>query len=347
MKRAAASWEHFWFTPEPTSTLAVVRIAYGTLVVLWALTLMPDLLSFFSTSGVLPEQPRYDWQVGLFQVFSSDAAVILLWLLLVAGAVSLALGYRTRLAAVVTFVVLMSFQRRNPFMMNAGDRLIRILGFYLMFAPSGVSLSLDRWRRARQAFWEFPARAPWALRLIQIQVSVVYLFTVWAKVRGATWSDGTAVFYAVRIGDLVRLRVPDVVAESLLIVNLLTWGTLAVELALAVLIWNRRLRPWVIALGVALHLGIELTMRLGFFSMAVFVSYLAFVPPETMSRFVLKARDRRRGREGRGAPPRTQAKPKPARKRDDAVDVIAGSGALDGQPAQEPVRRFARFRPSG
>lgn len=48
--------------------------------------------------------------------------------------------------------------------------------------------------------------------------------------------------------------------------NLATYGTLALELGLAVLIWIRRARPWVLLAGVAFHLLIEITMRVGFFA---------------------------------------------------------------------------------
>ena len=53
------------------------------------------------------------------------------------------------------------------------------------------------------------------------------------------------------------------------------------------------LRPWVLLAGVALHLGIDYAVRVGFFSYAVFVAYIAFLPPPTHSvNWILSARDR-------------------------------------------------------
>jgi hypothetical protein len=66
--------------------------------------------------------------------------------------------------------------------------------------------------------------------------------------------------------------------------NVATWGTLTLELAAGILVWNRRLRPWVLAAGVLMHTGIMLTMNVGFFTPAMFVLYLAFVSPETVRR---------------------------------------------------------------
>ncbi len=69
---------------------------------------------------------------------------------------------------------------------------------------------------------------------------MVYLFTVWAKARGERWFGGTAVSESLRVDDLMRFGLPDALTDSVLLANLLTFGTLAVELALALLIWNRR-----------------------------------------------------------------------------------------------------------
>jgi hypothetical protein len=286
MTRLPAAWQRFWFEPEDTSTLALVRIAFGTVVLAWTLTLTHDAYSFFSGSGVLPSSD-YDGRVaatwGLLDLVDSRLAVALLLAVLSLASVCLIVGWHTRIAAVVVFVGIVSLERRNPFVFNSGDGLLKVIAFYMMLAPSGASLSLDRWRQARSAFWEFPRRAPWALRLMQVQLSVLYLSTLWTKLSGTTWNEGTAISYAARLEDLARFELPQSIATSELLVNLLTYGTLATEAAIGILVWNRTLRPWVLGLGVLLHVGIDLTMRVGFFSYAIFVLYVAFLSPEAVS----------------------------------------------------------------
>jgi Vitamin K-dependent gamma-carboxylase len=288
-----AAWRRFWFEPEETSTLALVRIGFGLVVLAWTAALAHDSVRFFTGSGLLPTA---DWDGraqatwGLLDLTDSRVAVAALLALLALGSICLIAGLFTRVAAVVVFLGLLSFERRNPFVFNSGDGLLKVIAFYLMLAPSGESLSLDRLRRTRDAFWEFPRRAPWALRLMQVQLSVLYLSTLWTKLQGRTWNDGTAISYAVRLDDLDRFRAPGFVAGSELVTNALTYATLAIEASIAVLVWNRKLRPWVLGLGVLLHLGIDLTIRVGFFSYALFVLYLAFVPPETGSRLLRSVR---------------------------------------------------------
>jgi hypothetical protein len=80
----------------------------------------------------------------------------------------------------------------------------------------------------------------------------------------------------------------------MLLTNVLTFSTLVIELALAVLLWNRRARPYVVAAGIALHLGIEVTMAVGFFSLTAVTLYLSFVEGETAERWLGALRSRRR-----------------------------------------------------
>lgn len=294
MKAPEPFWDRFWFSPTSVATLAVLRIAFGLIMVAWAIAIAPHALDFFSANGVLATHPATGTRWGLLALFRSDAAVIAVLTLLFVSAACLTAGYRTRIAAVVAWVALISLTRRNPFLFNAGDALLRNFALFLALAPAGEALSMDRWRRGRTEFWTFPQRAPWVVRLFQIQVSAVYLFTVWAKARGERWFAGTAVSESLRVGDLLRVRLPDALTDSVLLANLLTYGTLAVELSLALLIWNRRWRPYVIAAGIALHGFIELTFALGFFSMVMIASYISFVPEDSMELFLGRVRTRLR-----------------------------------------------------
>jgi uncharacterized membrane protein YphA (DoxX/SURF4 family) len=282
MSRAWAAWERFWFEPRSVAPLVLIRIAFGLLVVLWALSVLPDAKAFFGSSGVLAKAPGRDGAWSVLDLWSSDTAAVILVVLLVAGGLCLMIGLWSRLAAAVVFVAFVSLGNRNPFVGNAGDGLLRILSLYVLLAPVGAAFSVDALRRGR-GLLDFPRRPAWPLRLIQIQLSLIYIGTVWAKLRGHDWPDGTAVAYAFRLDDLARFPVPDLGA-SLLLTHVLTYGVLVLEASLGVLVWVRRLRPWVLLAGVCLHLGIEYRLRVGFFSWAILVTYLAFVPSEVAER---------------------------------------------------------------
>jgi hypothetical protein len=300
----SSRWERFWFEPEATSSLAVLRIAFGLLAFGWTLTLTPDLGAFFGQGGLVRSQPGDSGVWGVLAIFHGDLAVQVTFAVLLISTVALTVGYQTRLAALLVFVGILSLERRDPYVFNTGDGLVRLIAFYLMLAPAGAALSVDRWRSARERFWEFPLRAPWALRLMQIQLSILYFSGLWIKLQGTTWNNGTAVSYAMRISDLSRFPLPGFLIHSALISNLMTYGTLAIELSIPILVWNRRLRPWALLAGLGLHLGIDYSIRVGFFSLAMFTLYLSFLDPTWAQVRLLGLRDRLE--RGRAAAPRPQ-----------------------------------------
>ncbi|HSV66644.1 MAG TPA: HTTM domain-containing protein [Mycobacteriales bacterium] len=288
---AVDRWSGFWFQPQPMTPLGLVRICYGLVMVAWTSALLPDLLAFFGTTGIQPEQESAPYAWGPLQIWHSDQAMTLTWAVLLLSSAALAVGWHSRLAALVVFVCLNSFIRRDIYVFNAGDGLLRIECLFLLLSPAGAALSLDS-RRRRGSFWAAQVRAPWALRLFQVQMSIVYLATVREKLSGQTWNEGTAVSYALRLYDVVNITLPQWVVMNPLLMNAATWAALAVEIALGVLVWHRRLRPWVLGAGVVLHLSILVTLAVGFFSWSMFVLYVAFVSPEAAQRLVDRVRRR-------------------------------------------------------
>ena len=287
----SATWRRFWFTPEPAYPLGLVRIAFGALAAAWTVSLLPDLTAQFGDQGVMPHQPTGDYVWGLFGIASSDQALLIGWVILLVSTAALTLGWHSRVAALTVFVLIHSFEQRSPFVFNSGDGLIRVLALVLALSSCGAALSLDR-RRASGSFWSAEVRAPWAIRLLQVQLSLVYLSTVNAKMAGDSWREGTAVSYALRYDDMLIVTPPSWLTTNALLMNAATWGTLALELAIGILVWVKPLRRWVLCAGLLMHLTIMVTIGVGFFTPAMFVLYLAFVPPDTVRRLPTTIRRR-------------------------------------------------------
>ena len=273
MRRAAAAWERFWFAPEPAATIALLRIAIGCVTLVWGLTLLPDVDTFEGARGIaggFTGARPLDWCVVVF-------------------AAGLIVGYHSRVCAAAAFACLAWFHHVDPWALNSGDALLRDILFLLALSPAGATFSIDALRNRT------PRRAlvsPWALRLVQAQVSVMYLAAVAEKLAGAPWRDGTAVSYPLRIPSITRLALPHWLTGSPVGAHLLTWGVISIEAAIGILVWNRRARPYVLAAGVILHLGIELTLRAGLFSWVVLAAYVAFVPPAWAERIIEAATSR-------------------------------------------------------
>jgi len=278
----ADAWNRFWFTVEPAYALGLVRIGYGALAVIWTLALRPELLLVFGADGAAPDYELRDFEWSVFTIWSGDTALQIGWVVLLVAAIALTVGWHSRLAAAVVFVLMYSFLRRAFYIVNAGDTIVVLVALVLAVSCCGSALSLDQRRRTGK-FWSAEPLAQWPVRLLQVELVLIYVVAVQAKLMDRSWVDGSAVFYAWRTdGRWALLEAPDWLANNAILVNALSWGTLLVELSIAVLVWNRRCRPWVLGAGVLMHLMMMLTLNVAFFSLAMFVLYLAFVPSETL-----------------------------------------------------------------
>lgn len=287
------SWQSFWFQPQPLYTLGLVRIAFGVLAVFWGLWLLPMRNGLLDADGVTPAQPSVAHTWGIFEVWNSNEAILIGVMVLVLAATALLVGWHSRLAAVVVFVLILSFERRAPWVFNGGDNLVRIEAFFLAISPCGAALSIDQ-RRRTGSFWSAQPRPNWPIRLIRVQFSLIYLAATRSKLSGETWLNGTAVSYALRLEDMQRVPLPHWFVTNALAMNVMTWGALAIELAVGGLVWFPRFRPWVLSAGVLLHVMIDVHIQIGIYSYAMFVMYLAWISPETAKHLPDKLKHTRR-----------------------------------------------------
>jgi hypothetical protein len=294
-------WNRFFFEPRSTSPAALVRIAWGVLVATWALTLLPDVDPFLTEGALRYDRTPAEGAWNSLNLLDWSHAPLVACLLLVASGLLTAAGAWTTASTAVSLVLLVSLQRTNSVVLNSGDLLVRLVGLGVLLSPAGRLLSIDERRRRRAGPLPAPARAPFGLRLLQLWVAVGYFLSGWLKVQGNAWPDGHAVGYALRIEDLQRVTPPEWLFASEEVIAFLTWATLVLEFGFVFLVWNRRLRPWVLGAGVLFHLGIDLWLDVGFFSWAMFAAYLAFLPPEVADRVVDRLR---RALAWRGSRPR-------------------------------------------
>lgn len=285
-------WARFFFEPRTTAPMTLVRIAWGSATAVWALTLVPDVDPFLTSDSLRYDRPAGPGSWNPLDWTSWSGAPLAVCALLILAAVATAIGYRTRLSSVIAVACMIALQRTNTTILNSGDLFLRQVGIAVALSPCGLLWSLDARRsraRARGAARSpAPWRAPWAMRLLQLQLGVGYLLSFAAKMRGDTWRDGTALSLALRIDDLQRFALPDWVFRQTSLLGALTWGTLLFEATFLLLVWNRRLRPWVLGTGAAIHLGIDVFLDVGFFSIAIWIAYLTFLFPEVADRLVAR-----------------------------------------------------------
>jgi uncharacterized membrane protein YphA (DoxX/SURF4 family) len=159
---------------------------------------------------------------------------------------------------------------RNHLLLCGSDDTLQIAIFLLMLSPSGRALSIDAWRAARRKPAVGPTYTPaWQVRLIQIQLCVIYCTTGLVKVKGTgfmegTWWEGTSIHYAINYivmnrNSYAMLPIPYWFTQPL------TYVTLVWEVLFPVLVLHRWTRRFALAFGILFHVGIFFTMAIGWF----------------------------------------------------------------------------------
>ena len=273
-------WNDLFFAARDPRLAGVLRIGYGILLLINLAMWAPDLRLWFSEAGLLPLAAARD-------IVNEHAPTVLGWIsaewwswlcygVLVAAAVLLTVGWHSRIQAIVVLIGLTSFQNRNYAIVDGEDTVFRLFAFYLALCPAGWAFSLDARRRKRRGLPEEPP-IPWGLRLLQIQMSVIYLSSAIEKSMGSEWTSGTALYYVSRLDDSFgRLPVPGFLFETLWITKLLTWSVLALEWGLPVFLWIKKTRRAALVVAIVFHLSIEYSMNLFLFHWLMILGLLSF-----------------------------------------------------------------------
>jgi Vitamin K-dependent gamma-carboxylase len=290
LKSLRGAWDSFFFTEQSPVPLALFRVAYGALVITSLLLLRPDWLAWFGDRAWISLQTMQSIETGprlnLFTVIPQTDVWInsLFWVFLV-SAILLTVGFLTRLNSVIVFLCLASIQQRNLFITNGGDTFMRVAGFFLIFAPAGAAFSIDRllriWRKKEGS--QLQPRSPWAQRLIQIELALVYFSSFCWKLKGQPWTHGTALFYVYHLESLRRFPLPAWLFHPM-VLKLGTWFALVFEFSMGTLIWVKKLRYPLLAVGVAFHLWLEYSLNIQLFQWEILSAYILFVDPSDLTR---------------------------------------------------------------
>jgi hypothetical protein len=292
----------YWFGEIDSRPLSVFRIFFALLLLKDALYHIPLSYWFFSDDGLVPREVLWDGlaRINRFSLMDTlpyawEAALFfVLWAVIL---VLLAVGWRTRWMTILNFIFLLSVHERNIYILTGADTVLRVMAFWAMFIPLGQYYSLDamqaRWRRYLHThdLADLRASAPprtafaFPIRMIQIQLAIVYFFTWALKLPGSAWVQGDALHYALQLqtltlptGDWLRDNLP------LPLLRLGTWYSLLAEGLFVPLVFLPLFQPFLRGVGLLLtglmHLGIAVLMSIQDFSLVMWICYLVLFMPE-------------------------------------------------------------------
>ena len=251
--------------------LALLRIGVALVIILDLSLRLCDLTLHYTDQGLLPisallEHAWNPFHFSIYNIGGSKGIVLGIFLLNYFFAISLLLGYKTRISTIFCWLLMISLHNRNPMILQAGDDLLRLLLFWGIFMPWGKRYATDAEIKTEEEAGE-KYFSPVVIAYI-LQIASIYFFTALFKT-GAEWtSDGTALYYALSLDQMVypfgKLLYPH---KDLL--KVMTFGVYYMELLapflLVIPFFVSRLRWIFIIIIVIFQLGIGLSMNVGLF----------------------------------------------------------------------------------
>ena len=271
-RRSANAVEQWFLGPADPRTYACFRIGYAfaalcVLVDFWPLriTLLTDVGLFGGPDGTAP------WTtLNVFRLSSTPAAVTAVFVVAAVAAVLLAVGFLPRLMAFVVYVWVLSYSDTAQTALSGFDTILRVIGFVLVVSPQVPTWSIGpSWAKGSSA-----RPSSYGLRMVQWQLMLIYVCTVWLKAPDEFWRRGEAITYFM-MSMFARHPSPWFSHHEVL-GAVFTYGTLLVEASLPWLLWMRKTRMFGVLLGAGLHVGIGLSAKLALFTIAMVPLYVSF-----------------------------------------------------------------------
>jgi hypothetical protein len=271
-------------TPIDASSLAVFRIGFGALIA-W------EVWRAFDTNLIRADYdiPPFLFRWWLFEWVRPlpGPLIYVAFAVLGVAAASLALGFRTKVSAAITFAGMAYWFLLDKSSYLNHRYLATIVAFLLILMPCSAAWSLDA-RRARSQAARARTIPAWPVWLVRFQIAVPYFFGGVAKlnfdwlVRAEPLKSALAVH-----GDLPLV---GALVENDALAHVLAWGSAALDLSVPLLMLNRRTRVPAFAFSLAFHFINSRLFEIGIFPWLMIVGSTVFFEPDWPRRMLAALR---------------------------------------------------------
>jgi hypothetical protein len=264
-------------------SLAAMRIALGALLLYDLVWRLRDIDLWYTDLGFLPRRLVVEeywnpvwWCLHLYSGSTAGSAALLL--LHALAALALAVGWRTRAASLLCWVLTLSLHNRNPLVIDAGDRLLLLLLMWGTVIPWEARFSLDA-RRSPEA-WKGDDRGvlPGGVGYLLQMVQLYFLAGLW-KIHPVWLTERTAMWRVFQLDEMTRAPGRWLLSYPLAL-EAISVGTVVLEVVgpLLLLAGNGRVRLLTTLAFAGLHLSIALTMDLEFFPLVSLAALIGLLP---------------------------------------------------------------------
>jgi hypothetical protein len=277
---------NWWTEPVRAERLSALRIGVGLVVLIDALVhYLPQAGDFFGANSLGSAevfshgfQTRYRWTIlGGFEEPAWSNVFLIVWAI---AAICLTVGLWARLSALICWIISLSVIGANWYIHNSGDNVRSIELLYLMLAPCAAAWSLAGRRKSGEVVAGGKVYVPaWPLRVLFIQMMIIYFFNGFYKLLGQDWRAGNVMYYVMANLAWTRVSYAQFPLPPLF-TQVLSWTVLTWELGFPALVCMPSTRKITLWMGVAFHIGTAIFLPLGPFPWYMICLYLPLVPWE-------------------------------------------------------------------
>ena len=267
--------------------ISLMRIGIGIILLLDLFIRSLSIKAFFTNEGVLPLDTlkQYNWSPVYFSFHAMSGELwwqIMLFIINAICVILLIVGFRTRVFTFICWVFLTSLQNRNPFILQGGDDLLRILLFWAIFLPWGERYSIQKKSNYSNHYFS------WANIGYLLLPCSIFFFSALLKTSPEWRTEGTALYYALSL-DQIRLPIGTFIYQFPTLLKVLTLIVFYTELLAPLLIVLPFLPNKVRLLGIigylCVFLGISCSLYVGLFYIIGIVSLIGLLPSNIMDWF--------------------------------------------------------------
>lgn len=270
-------------------SLALFRVSLALLLFAEVCDRASGFSAQYTEQGVVPASALRQLtllQPSLFFLHDGSAWAAFLFAVAALSTILLLIGWHTRIACVVAFVLISSIQARNPLINHHGDALMRFLAMWGMFLPLGAVFSLDaRSRRVRRRGGSVCSVASAALLL---QGLFLYWVVAASKFQYDIWWAGDSLYAVLQKDSYVR-PLGEVLVGYPQLLRWLTHASMVTESLLAVLLflpWQRdRARTLCVLMAAGFQLSIFAVADIGTFQPLAILALFPYLPAWFWDRF--------------------------------------------------------------
>lgn len=266
-------------------SLALARVLLGILAFFDFWRRIDDIDVFFSDNGMLSRADlitnfELNWRMTLLNLNGSYSFALILLLVGMVASLFFMVGWRTRTANFIIWILTISFQARFPEgATSGGDMLIRIFFFWSLFLPMSARYSVDRalteTERPENEYLSIFS-GTWVM-----QVFLLYFMTFFYKWTPVYHTDFDAVWFMLQL-DIFTTPVGKWIGSHYALTKFLSFTSYALEIVGPIMLLIPFKRDFWRGLAVisfwCFHAGIGLTLHLGNFVPICIIIWVGLIP---------------------------------------------------------------------